>query len=145
MQEGPQPPARPAFSPSSSSPRTRGCRPSPPLGPECTYPYPARPLWLQLALVSKDPTRFGFNSRIPPTAGYFWRPEGEELMDASKQLRERKTWRELYHRRLFPAPHAFSKIVTPFLPDSVFTLFREKGGNHLFRSSSRFNRSNKIQ
>lgn len=66
--------------------------------------------------------------------------------DASKQLRERKTWRELYHRRLFPLPRAFSKIVTPpFLPDSVFTLFREKGGNYLFRSSSRFNLSKKIQ
>lgn len=31
-----------------------------------------------------------------------------------------------YHRRLFPLPAPFSKIVTPpFLPDSVFTLFRE--------------------
>lgn len=67
---------------------------SPPLGPESTHPYPARPLWLQLALVSNDPTRFGFDSRIAPTAGYL-RGLREELMDASKQLRERKTWREL--------------------------------------------------
>lgn len=73
----PDPDLRPA--PPSSPPPLGGLlagrcvRPSSPLGPHAllpsTHPCLASPLWLRVALVSKRPTSFGFDSER-----YFWRP-----------------------------------------------------------------------
>lgn len=107
-----------------------------PWGPNSTHPCLAGPLWLQLALVSKRPTRFGFDCGIAPNRKILLEAQGEELMLPSRPGKEiEENAENVATRAVAHSPPLLHQSYSSFPPAFGFTL-REKGGNHLLRSSS---------